>query len=151
MIQISHGDLLKSDADALVNTVNCVGVMGKGIALAFKKAYPGNYKAYGDACKAGGVATGTMFVTEPGDMFGPKWIVNFPTKRHWRDPSQMAWIESGLEALVAFVKAKQIRSIAIPALGCSNGGLAWEQVRPRIENAFRDLVETQVTLFTGIR
>ena len=147
MIEINRGDLLRSDAEALVNTVNCVGVMGKGIAKAFKAAYPDNFRLYEQACDEGRVRTGEMFVTEPGDMFGPKWIVNFPTKREWRDGSQMQWIESGLTALAAFIETRQVRSIAVPALGCSNGGLGWLHVRPRIEAALGGLPHTRVILY----
>lgn len=146
MITLRRGDLLKDSAEALVNTVNCVGVMGKGIALAFKQAYPRNFDEYKNACAAGGVTVGSVFVTKPGDMFGPRFIINFPTKKHWRDPSQIEWIESGLVDLVDFVKRENIRSIAIPALGCANGGLAFNDVRPMIEEAFEH-VEVDVRLY----
>jgi O-acetyl-ADP-ribose deacetylase (regulator of RNase III) len=100
MIRFTQGNLLEADAQALVNTVNTVGVMGKGVALMFKEAYPENFKAYEDACRSEEVQIGKMFVTERrGEMFGPKWIVNFPTKAHWRFPSKMEWIVQGLEDL----------------------------------------------------
>ncbi len=146
MIRLLSGNLLHDQADALVNTVNCVGVMGKGIALAFKQLYPANFNEYASACARKEVLVGKMFITSPGDIFGPRWIINFPTKQHWRDPSQMKWIEDGLSDLVAFVKREHVRSIALPALGCANGGLAWEAVRPRIETAFEG-VDTEVRLY----
>lgn len=147
MIELRHDNLLKCDAEALVNTVNCVGVMGKGIALAFKEAYPANFKAYAAACKRSEVRPGTMFVSDIGDMFARKWIVNFPTKQHWSAPSKMVWIEEGLKDLVRFVEANKVASIAIPALGCSNGGLPWNDVRPRIERAMEPLTGTRVFLY----
>ena len=139
MIEHTQGNLLSADAEALVNTVNCVGYMGKGIALQFKQAFPGNFKAYQRACKAEEVQPGRMFVFETGGLVNPRYIINFPTKRHWRGNSRMADIESGLEDLVAAVRRLGIRSIAIPPLGSGLGGLDWQQVRPRIEAAFADL------------
>ncbi len=114
MIEYQTGDLLTSDAEALVNTVNCVGVMGKGIALEFKKAFPDNFKDYAKACKRDEVHPGRMFITER--LGNPKFIVNFPTKRHWRAKSRMSDVESGLTALADEIRTRQIRSIAIPAL-----------------------------------
>ncbi len=147
VIQISHGNLLQAKADALVNTVNCVGVMGKGIALAFKKDFPENFRLYESACKANEVKPGRMYVTQNPDMFGSRWIVNFPTKLDWRHPSKIEWIESGLADLVSFIKGNKVRSIAVPALGCSNGGLSWTQVRPLIEKAFDDEALRDVTVY----
>jgi O-acetyl-ADP-ribose deacetylase (regulator of RNase III) len=141
------GDILASEAEALVNTVNCVGVMGRGIALQFKKAFPENFEVYEEACKLGLVKPGTMLVTETGFLTGPRYIINFPTKRHWRGKSLMVDIEAGLPALVAEIKKRGIRSVAIPPLGCGLGGLNWEEVRPRILAAFRDLPDTQVLLY----
>jgi O-acetyl-ADP-ribose deacetylase (regulator of RNase III) len=147
VIELRYDDLLKCDAEALVNTVNCVGVMGKGIALAFKTAYPANFKAYEAACKRKEVRPGTMFVSDIGDMFAKKWIVNFPTKLHWRNPSEMVWIDNGLKDLVRFIIENKVASIAIPALGCSKGGLPWNDVRPRIEQAMEPLINTRVYLY----
>lgn len=147
MIEYTKGNLLKADAEALVNTVNCIGFMGKGIALQFKQAFPDNFEAYARACKQGEVKPGEMSITETGLMMGPKYIINFPTKRHWRGKSRMADIEAGLEALVEDVKRLEIKSIAIPPLGCGNGGLEWEKVRPRIESAFASVPDVQVLLF----
>ena len=117
MITFTEGNLLEADAEALVNTVNTVGVMGKGVALMFKEAFPENFKAYEAACKEKQVQLGKMFVTEREDLLGPKWIINFPTKGHWRYPSQIKWIQEGLNDLVRLIQGKKIRSIAIPPLG----------------------------------
>ncbi|WP_322516446.1 macro domain-containing protein [Rhodopseudomonas palustris] len=146
-IKLVTGNLLEQRVDAIVNTVNTVGVMGKGIALQFKRKWPANAKAYEAACKRGDVVPGKMFVFDNGGLVEPKFIINFPTKRHWRQPSRMADIDAGLVDLVAQVKRLNIRSIAIPPLGCGNGGLDWNLVRPRIEAAFRDLPDVQVQLF----
>ena len=147
MINDSTGNLLRSDADALVNTVNCVGFMGKGIALQFKQAYPENFRAYQRACRAESVVPGKMFVFETGMMVNPKWIINFPTKRHWRGKSRVEDIKSGLAALTREVEERGIRSIAIPPLGCGNGGLKWSLVRPLIEAAFEHLPNVRVDLY----
>lgn len=146
MITEAHGDLLKSDVDALVNTVSTVGVIGKGIALQFRRAYPEMFEDYVKACKVGEVNIGRMHVWPTGGLSGPKYIVNFPTKKHWRAPSQTAWIEDGLVDLVRMIEELQIQSIAIPPLGAGNGGLDWTDIRPRIENAVRDLVDVDVRL-----
>ena len=150
MITKKQGDLLKSQSQALVNTVNCVGVMGKGVALQFKKAFPENCKAYEKACKASLVQPGKMFTFDAGTLMQTRWIINFPTKRHWRGGSHMEDVEAGLTALVEEVKRLKIKSIAIPPLGCGNGGLDWNQVRPLIEQAFAKLPEVDVQLFEPI-
>jgi O-acetyl-ADP-ribose deacetylase (regulator of RNase III) len=139
MIRYTTGNLLQADADALVNTVNTVGISGKGIALMFKETFADNFKAYQAAAKAGRVSVGTMFVTERHDMLGPRFIINFPTKKHWRHPSRLEWIEAGLAALRHEITARGIRSIAIPPLGAGNGGLAWPDVKPLIERALAGL------------
>ncbi len=108
MIRFTQGNLLDSDAEGLVNTVNTVGVMGKGVALMFKEAYPENFKAYEDACRAKQIQVGKMFVTERQQMFGPKWIINFPTKAHWRFPSKMEWIVQGLDDLKHIIQEKEV-------------------------------------------
>ena len=138
-IDFTTGDLLQADADALINAVNCVGIMGRGIALQFKQQYPANFVAYAAACKAGKVQPGRMFMHEVRALIGPRWIVNFPTKRHWKDASRMEDIGSGLIALAAEIAAHGIRSIALPALGAGLGGLVWGDVRPRIVAALQDL------------
>lgn len=147
MIHITSGNLLEADVDALVNTVNCVGFMGKGIALQFKQAFPENFAAYEKACHAGEVRPGRMFIFETRSMIGPKYIINFPTKRHWKGNSKMEDIESGLKALIADVDRLGIKSIAVPPLGCGLGGLNWSDVRPRIEEAFNSLPDVRVQLF----
>lgn len=147
MIEITQGNILKADAEALVNTVNTVGHMGKGIALQFKKAFPANYDAYRKVCDAKKLQPGKMFVYETSSMLNPKYIINFPTKRHWRGKSRMSDIEAGLKALVEEVRERDIQSIAIPPLGCGLGGLSWNEVKPRIEDAFAELPEVKVFLF----
>src|SRR5277367_2438846 len=147
MIRSATGDILAADAEALVNTVNCVGIMGRGIALQFKNAFPANFKAYAAACARQEVQPGRMFVFETGTMTNPKYIINFPTKRHWRGKSRMDDIESGLEALVGEIKRRRIKSIAIPALGSGLGGLNWQEVRIRIEAAMRELADVQVVVY----
>lgn len=148
MIEHTHGNLLKANAEALVNTVNCVGVMGKGIALQFKQAFPENFRVYEHACQTGEVLPGRMLVFETGQMLSPKYIINFPTKRHWRGDSRLEDIDAGLAALVVEVQKLGIRSIAIPPLGCGNGGLDWTLVRPRIETAFSAIPGVRVLLFS---
>jgi O-acetyl-ADP-ribose deacetylase (regulator of RNase III) len=146
-VNLTNGDLLQQDVDAIVNTVNTVGIMGKGIALQFKQKWPENFKAYAKACKAGEVQPGKMFIYDAGGLLKPRYIINFPTKRHWRGKSQIEDIDAGLKDLVRDVKELGIRSIALPPLGCGNGGLDWEDVRPRIERAFAALPEVDVRLF----
>jgi O-acetyl-ADP-ribose deacetylase (regulator of RNase III) len=146
MIHYTTGNLLEADVEAMVNAVNTVGVMGKGIALQFKQRFPENYRQYEAACKAGQVVTGTMFVTEVNELIGPRWIINFPTKQHWRDPSQLTWIKTGLKELSRVLTDHGIRSVAIPALGAGNGGLDWALVRPLIEQALGDL-EAEVIVY----
>ena len=133
--------------DALVNTVNTVGVMGKGIALMFKEAFPANFRAYQEACKRKEVRVGHMFVTESHALDGPHWIINFPTKESWRHPSKLEWIEEGLKDLRRVIDDKKIRSIALPPLGCGNGGLGWDDVRPVIERSLSGLQHVEVVEF----
>lgn len=147
MIEHTRGNLLDADVEALVNTVNTVGVMGKGIALQFRQAYPVNFTAYQAACKRGEVVPGHMFVVPTDQLTNPRYIINFPTKRHWRGKAQMVDIESGLIDLIATVRARQIASIAVPPLGCGNGGLNWNEVRPKIEAAFAELPDVRVLLY----
>jgi O-acetyl-ADP-ribose deacetylase (regulator of RNase III) len=148
MIQIAQGNLLEARVEALVNTVNTVGVMGKGIALQFKQAFPAMFRDYAMACKTGDVRLGKMHVFDLGGLAGDRrWIINFPTKGHWRERSRLTDIAAGLEDLVDTVRRLGIRSIAIPPLGCGNGGLNWVDVRPRIEAAFTNLPDVNVLLF----
>lgn len=147
MIILKQGNLLEDEAEALVNTVNCVGVMGKGIALQFKQAYPEVFTEYEKACRRSEVQPGKMHVVETKSLFNPKFIINFPTKRHWKNKSLIEDIESGLLDLVKVVKNLNIKSIAIPPLGCGNGGLKWSDVRPLIEKAFESFPHVEVRLY----
>jgi len=147
MIEYISGDILKQDAEAIINTVNCVGVMGRGIALQFKKEFSDNFAAYVAACKNGEVQPGRMFVFATGLLTHPRFIINFPTKRHWRGKSRMEDIESGLQALVEVIHQYNIRSVAIPPLGCGLGGLDWNAVKPRIEAALAPLAGVQIFVF----
>lgn len=147
MIEYKTGDLLAEETDALVNTVNCVGHMGAGIALQFKKAWPENFRAYAAACRNGEVQPGRMFVYETGQTVSPSYIINFPTKRHWRGKSRLEDIDAGLEALVAEVRRLGLRSVAVPPLGAGLGGLPWPQVRRRIEQALGALPDLRVVVF----
>lgn len=139
MITFTQGNLLEAPVEALVNTVNTVGVMGKGIALMFKERFTRNYDLYAAACKAKQVHAGKMFVTEVHELNGPRWIVNFPTKQHWKAKSRMEWIVDGLQDLRRFLIEQQVKSIAIPPLGAGNGGLEWAAVKVQIEQALGDL------------
>ncbi|MGC4805112.1 type II toxin-antitoxin system antitoxin DNA ADP-ribosyl glycohydrolase DarG [Micromonospora sp. DT233] len=147
MIIVSHGNLLTADAEALVNTVNTVGVMGKGIALQFKRAYPANYAAYHAACAAKRVRLGEMFLFDSARLGPRRYVINFPTKGHWRAPSKLEAIEAGLTDLIRVIREQEISSVAVPALGCGNGGLDWGQIRPLIERAFAELPDVRVLLF----
>lgn len=147
MIQHAQGNLLLADAEALVNTVNTVGVMGKGIALQFKQAFPDNFEAYEKACKHNQVVPGKMFVFDRQVLHGPRLIINFPTKRHWRQPARLGDIKAGLDDLVRVLRDKEVLSVAVPPLGCGNGGLSWRVVRPLIEDALSDLPKVRVLLF----
>lgn len=146
-IELTTGNILEAGAEALVNTVNCVGVMGRGIALQFKKAFPANFKAYAAACKDGEVQPGKMFVFDTGVFTNPRYIINFPTKRHWRGKSRMEDIESGLAALAVEVRERGIKSIAIPPLGSGLGRLEWSEVRTRIVEALHDVPEVEVLIY----
>lgn len=147
MIKFTSGDILRVDAEAIVNTVNCVGIMGRGIALQFKKAWPKNFKVYAIACKQKKVQPGSMFIVETGQLTNPKYIVNFPTKRHWRGASKIEDIELGLSALVRDIKEKRIKSIAIPPLGSGLGGLDWADVRQLIEAKLCNLDDVEILVY----
>ncbi len=165
MIERRTGNVVEAQAEAVVNTVNCAGVMGKGIALLVKQAYPKVFKDYRAACKRGEVQPGRMLTLPAGPVRatrkraglapaaasvpakGPRYIINFPTKRHWRQPSRMDDIRAGLPALIAEVRKLGVQSVAVPALGCGNGGLDWEQVRPLIIAAFAELPNVTVYLY----
>ena len=147
MIEYRTGDILAADSEALVNTVNCVGIMGRGIALQFKKKFPANFKAYAKACKHGEVQPGKMFVFETEGLTNPRYVINFPTKRHWRGASRMSDIEAGLQALATEIRARRIRTIALPPLGSGLGGLDWMEVRAAIERALQALPGVLITVF----
>ncbi|MBE0570518.1 MAG: macro domain-containing protein [Ignavibacteriaceae bacterium] len=144
---IKKGNLLDADTEAIVNTVNTHGVMGAGVALQFKKAFPENFKLYEKAAKEGKIKIGKMFVTETGKITNPKYIINFPTKQHWRNPSKLVWIKEGLEDLKKFINKKKIGSIALPPLGCGNGKLDWNDVRLLIVSTLEAITNLQVYLF----
>lgn len=147
MIAEERGNLLKAPVEALVNTVNTQGVMGKGIALQFKKAFPDMFKEYARAAKRGDVQLGHMHVWPADTLDGLRYIINFPTKDHWRSASRIADVEAGLQDLVRIVRDFNIASIAVPPLGCGNGGLNWAEVRPLIHDAFRSLPDVDVRVF----
>lgn len=148
MIELKKkGDLLKENVDAIVNTVNCVGIMGKGIALQFKMAYPANFKEYKKACDTNEIKIGKMFVTEQPDLFKNKLIINFPTKNHWRGKSKIDYIENGLDDLKSVIQQYNITSIAIPPLGCGLGGLDWNTVKDTIFNKLGDLDHIHIILY----
>jgi O-acetyl-ADP-ribose deacetylase (regulator of RNase III) len=142
---------LAAQADALVNAVNTVGAMGKGIALQFRQTFPEMFAVYEAECRAGKIRVGKMHLFDRGAFVrGARWIINFPTKRHWREPSQLADVEAGLIDLVATIQQLGIESVAIPPLGCGLGGLEWDDVRPRIERAFPGLAEIKVLLYAPV-
>jgi O-acetyl-ADP-ribose deacetylase (regulator of RNase III) len=148
MIHYTQGNLLDAEVEALVNTVNTVGIMGKGIALMFKEAFPENFRSYATACKQGEVQIGKMFVTErPALAGGPRWIINFPTKKHWRDRTRIEWVKAGLDDLTRAIQERDIRSVALPPLGCGNGGLEWTVVRPLIEETLSILPSVDVLVY----
>ncbi|HPG40331.1 MAG TPA: macro domain-containing protein [bacterium] len=148
MIVSITGDILKADAEALVNTVNTVGTMGKGLALQFKKAFPDNFNAYENACIQNELQLGKMFVFDRHTLINPRYIINFPTKKHWKSDSRYEDIQTGLQDLVTVIKEYGICSIAITPLGCGLGGLNWNKVNEMILKVFQELPEVNVQLFT---
>ncbi len=149
-ISFKKGDMFAEHVDALVNTVNCVGVMGKGVALEFKKRWPANFKAYKNLCDAKELSPGRMFIFDNSELFaseGPRYLVNFPTKAHWRSKSKLSYVAGGLDALAEEIKSLGIKSIAIPPLGCGNGGLDWCDVRPLIEAKLSGLEGVDIVVF----
>jgi O-acetyl-ADP-ribose deacetylase (regulator of RNase III) len=151
MIHYVRGDLFRSNAEALVNPVNTVGVMGKGLALQFRERFPGLYPAYQKACQRGEVRIGRVFVFDRGPSSSPRFILNFPTKAHWKDPSRLEYIRAGLVDLVRVVRELGIRSLAVPALGAGLGGLDWREVKPLIEEALGDLEGVEVWVYEPLR
>ena len=150
MINYCSGNILLNDAEALVNTVNTVGVMGKGIALQFKKAFPEMEKEYALACRRNEVVVGKMHIWDSGAYIPPRYIINFPTKKHWRHPSQLSYIKLGLVDLVEQIQRLGIQSVAIPPLGCGHGGLSWALVKNEIEKAFQKIPEVEVFLYEPV-
>ena len=149
MIQYKQGDLLKEKVEAIVNAVNCVGVMGKGLALQFKKRFPENYDAYKSACDDKKVVIGKMFIYETNTSTNPKFIINFPTKRHWAELSKLEDIESGLSDLIEVIKVNNIHSMALPRLGCGLGGLKWEEVQKTMDKYLKELKQLNIIIFNG--
>ncbi|MBE0492610.1 MAG: macro domain-containing protein [Sulfurospirillum sp.] len=147
MIEYKIGDILKQDVEAIVNTVNCVGVMGRGLAQQFKNKYPQNFKEYTTACKKEEVLPGKMFVHHTGQLTNPKYIINFPTKRHWKGKSKLEDIESGLDDLLQVIQKLHIKSIAIPPLGSGLGGLDWRVVKEKITQKLADVQDVQISIF----
>ena len=152
MVEFVQGNILDAEAEALINPVNCVGVMGAGLALQVRKRYPGVFRAYEHSCKAGVVQMGTVLVVRSGDgMFQnrglPRFVINLPTKYHWRDKSTLQGVVDGLLALVLEVERRKIKSIAVPALGCGLGGLPWEDVLPRMISAFGYIPDVRVLIY----
>jgi O-acetyl-ADP-ribose deacetylase (regulator of RNase III) len=144
MIELARGNLLDSGAEALVNPVNCRGVMGAGLALAFKRRFPEVFDAYRAACESGELRLGQMHAVQ---VVGGQWILHVPTKDHWRQPSKLEYVRDGLGNVLACVRCHRIGSIAIPALGCGLGGLDWADVEPLIRQAFEPLPEVRVMLY----
>lgn len=147
MIRFTQGNLLDAQAEALVNTVNEKGVMGKGIALMFKDAFPESAKAYMAASHRGEVRVGKVLVTDGVGLGGPRWIIHFPTKKHWRHPSKLEWVREGLRDLSKVIVQLGIRSIALPPLGSGNGRLEWSLVRAEIVAALDQLPNVDVLVF----
>jgi len=145
MIQDCSGDIFEAETDAIVNPVNCVGVSGKGLALGFRRRYPVNFHLYVEACKRGQMRPGMVQVTAR--VPKPYYVINFPTKRHWRDPSRLEDIRAGLGSLVEAIADYGIRSVAVPALGAGLGGLPWEEVRPLIVSALGAIKDLDVRLY----
>lgn len=146
-IEVRTGDLLEANVDALVNTVNCVGIMGKGIALQFKRRFPDNFRQYERACKAGQVRLGDMFVVPLDELGDRQWIVNFPTKGHWKASSKLSDIDAGLDSLIEVIRRLGIQSIALPPLGAGNGGLHWPDVERLIRAKFAHVPDVLVHLY----
>lgn len=150
MVRLTRGNLLDADVEALVNTVNTVGVMGKGVALQFKRAFPENFKIYERACKEQTFDVGEVLTVKLSELGNPRYIINFPTKKHWRGKSKLEYIEKGLEALVTEIRSLGIKSVALPPLGCGLGGLAWTDVLQAIESALAELEGVDVLVFEPV-
>ena len=147
MIELKSGDMFSEETEAIVNTVNCVGVMGRGIALQFKKVFPNNFEVYLKACEKGEVQPGRMFVHETGTLVNPKYIINFPTKRHWKGKSKIEDIDTGLDDLIRVLTELDIKSITLPPLGSGLGGLDWEKVKKLIFDKLGRLNKVEIILY----
>ena len=149
-IKFKHGDMFQEPTQAIVNTVNCVGVMGKGVALEFKKRWPDNFEAYRKLCRDKKLVPGNMFVFDRGGIIndGPRFLINFPTKNNWRSKSKISYITDGLDDLVKKINGLNITSITIPPLGCGNGGLGWKKVKPIIEEKLNALSNVEIIIFS---
>lgn len=151
MVKYKQGNILSEDVEAIVNTVNCVGVMGRGLALQYKNKFPDNFKIYANACKSDEVLPGKMFVTQTGQLTNPKYIINFPTKRHWKGKSKIEDIEDGLIDLVDTIEKYDIKSIAIPPLGSGLGGLDWSIVKSKIQDTFYDMKDISIVVYQPLK
>lgn len=149
-IRYAFGDLFQADVEALVNPVNTVGIAGKGLALAFRERFPGNHESYVEACRQGRVRIGSVYVTETDWESRHRWIINFPTKKHWRLPSRLEWIDAGLDDLISAIREMGVCSIAIPALGCGLGGLPWYTVKRLIEQKLDVLDDVDVVIYAPV-
>ena len=147
MITFQRGDIFMDDAEALVNPVNCVGVMGKGLALQFKQRFPENFNQYAQACRQGAVMPGSLNIHEETGSGTPRYLINFPTKRHWRDQSRLEDIREGLQALAREIRGRHIASVAAPALGSGLGGLDWKDVRHEIQQELAGLEGVRITVY----
>lgn len=141
-VQYCKGDILKTEATAIVNPVNCKGVMGAGLAAAVRKKYPKSYNDYRRACRQGAIKVGAVFVTSEPDML----LFHLPTKDHWKNQSKMEYVLSGLADLRRKLEALLVSSVAVPALGCGCGGLSWSAVQPVLEDALKD-INTDVYIY----
>ncbi len=150
MIEFVKGNLFDAEVDALVNTVNTVGVMGKGIALQFSREYPEIMKPYEDACKSGELQVGSVFTVALKTLTGPKYVINFPTKKHWKGDSKLEYIQTGLASLRSEIERLNIKSIAVPPLGCGLGGLGWSQVKNEIETVLKSLLNVRILVFEPV-
>lgn len=143
----TKGNILESNTEVIINPVNTVGVMGKGLALQFKQKFPTNYKIYKEACKNKSIDIGKLLLVDESNLERKQFIINFPTKKHWHNPSKIEYIEEGLKDLVRIIETQKFKSIAIPALGCGLGGLEWENVKLLIEKQLGNLDGTEIVVF----
>lgn len=143
----TKGNILESNTEVIINPVNTVGVMGKGLALQFKQKFPTNYKIYKEACKNQTIDIGKLLLVDESNLERKKFIINFPTKKHWRNSSKIEYIEEGLKDLVRIIETQSFESMAIPALGCGLGGLEWESVKLLIEKQLGNLEEIEIIIY----